>query len=296
MNTHDHDNDALPGDDELKALYRALPRKEPSPALDSAVKRAAAEAVRPVRRGSATRWPVAVASAAMVVVAAGIGWRVLQQPSSVPQIQASRSVAMTPSVAAAATTPPAAPTMDAAPAPIAPPVAQAPASMAMEQTAKRETIRTAVKAKVVAPVVPTEQAPVSVAEASSMASVNEEATAVVTPPAPAPSPIEPLNAAQANAPILAGRPRSEGIANYRANAVMKAMPAPAPAPAPSPAVATDDTSSNPADTPALELDKIRRLIALQRRDEAAKRLATFQKAHPDIPVPDDLRAQLSDHE
>ena len=79
MNTHDHDNDALPGDDELKALYRSLPRKEPPPAMDRAIKRAAADAVRGTARRSTPRWPVAVASAAMVVVAAGLGWRLMPQ-------------------------------------------------------------------------------------------------------------------------------------------------------------------------------------------------------------------------
>ena len=78
MNTHDHDNEPLPGEDELKALYRSLPRKEPSPALDNAVKRAAAHAVRASQRRPFTRWPVAVASAAMVVVAAGLGWRMMR--------------------------------------------------------------------------------------------------------------------------------------------------------------------------------------------------------------------------
>jgi hypothetical protein len=78
---------------------------------------------------------------------------------------------------------------------------------------------------------------------------------------------------------------------YRA-AAMKTMAAPAPAPMPM----QDATAPSSSDTPAQELDKIRQLFALHRRDEALQRLTTFQKAHPDITLPDDLRAQLPDHE
>ena len=72
---------------------------------------------------------------------------------------------------------------------------------------------------------------------------------------------------------------------------MRAMAAPAPI-----APAQDATAANPADTPAQELGKIRQLFALQRHDEAVQRLLAFRKAHPGIALPDDLRAQLPDHE
>jgi Meckel syndrome type 1 protein len=60
--------------------------------------------------------------------------------------------------------------------------------------------------------------------------------------------------------------------------------------------AQDAMAPNPMDTPAQELEKIRQLLALHRRNEAVLRLAAFQKAHPDIALPDDLRALLPDHE
>lgn len=74
-------------------------------------------------------------------------------------------------------------------------------------------------------------------------------------------------------------------------AVAPPMPA---APAPMPAI--DPTAANPTDTPTQELDKIRLLLTQQRRDEALQRLTAFQRAHPDLTLPDDLRAQLPDHD
>lgn len=72
--------------------------------------------------------------------------------------------------------------------------------------------------------------------------------------------------------------------------------APAAPMQPAPTPALDATAANPADTPAQEFAKIRQLVAWHRHDEAVQRLTAFQKAHPDVPVPDDLRAQLPDHE
>lgn len=62
MNTHRPDDarsndERLPGEDELDALYRKLPRKEPAPALDAAVLRAAAAAVRSGEPAAATLRP-----------------------------------------------------------------------------------------------------------------------------------------------------------------------------------------------------------------------------------------------
>jgi Meckel syndrome type 1 protein len=78
-----------------------------------------------------------------------------------------------------------------------------------------------------------------------------------------------------------------GALSQRTSA-MKVMAAPAAAP--------DSTAANAADTPTQELEKIRQLFALHRHDEAVQRLTAFQQAHPDVALPDDLRAQLPDHE
>lgn len=66
-------DDDLPDERELAALYARLPKSEPDSALDAAV---LAQATRglPVRRRP--RWPVALGSAAVLVLAVGVAWQV----------------------------------------------------------------------------------------------------------------------------------------------------------------------------------------------------------------------------
>jgi Meckel syndrome type 1 protein len=287
MNTHDHhDDEPLPGEDELKALYRSLPRKEPTPALDEAVRRTAAEAVRPARAGRIPRWPVAAASAAVLVLAAGLSWRWYEQPSSVPQIPAQvemREGAPAPSAPVAA--PPAHPA-DTAPVAIAghaaAPTAGAAPTTAQNAPRSQAAERPMAKARVMAPALATREATPAVAAPAPMTITSQAAE-----PAPAPPPPAAMQAAPA--PEVA----SEARADYSGHAVMVMKAAAAPMRA---APVIDPTAANPTDTPAQELDKIRQLFAQQRRDEALKRLTAFQQVHPDLSLPDDLRAQLPDHE
>jgi Meckel syndrome type 1 protein len=68
---------------ELAALYRSLPRAEPDAKLDAAVLAEAARAATPVTRRM-PRWPIAFATAATVVLAAGLAWHMRQKPPSAP--------------------------------------------------------------------------------------------------------------------------------------------------------------------------------------------------------------------
>lgn len=300
MNTHDPDHDDLPGDDELKALYRSLPRKEPSPALDAAIKRTAADAVRGQRQRKAPRWPVAVASCAVIMVAAGLGWRMMQQPSSVPQIPTSDAVVnrSAPSNEPAAPAP--APSTVVADSPVAAPVAPAPAArMAASVRPKQENIRSAMKPKLVAPTVAIEQSPVVATEPAPIIAMQEDRASYTSSAAPAPPAAPPASVAESTAAAYAPAPAAPpatigGDLDQRPMAGRKAMAAPAPMAAPMPALS--DTAAHPSDTPAQELAKIRLLFALQRHDEAMQRLLAFQQAHPDVALPDDLRAQLPNHE
>ncbi|MBB6243193.1 hypothetical protein [Rhodanobacter sp. MP1X3] len=109
-------DDALPGEAELSALYRQLLRNEPGPALDAAVRLAAAAAIasetqqseqrlhaeasaatyaapknasdvvtpigaaRP--RKAAPRWLIGLATAATLVLVAGVAWHMREMPNS----------------------------------------------------------------------------------------------------------------------------------------------------------------------------------------------------------------------
>ncbi|WP_130618146.1 hypothetical protein [Dyella amyloliquefaciens] len=272
MNTHDHhDDDSLPGEDELKALYDSLPRKEPSPSLDQAVRRTAADAVRPARRSP--RWPITAASAAVLLLAAGVSWHLHEQasgyvPAPTPNIASDRSLA--PIAPAAKVT--AEPAGTTTPAPVQPTTAMTPRT--------NETIRSALKPRVLAATPTTRQATPAPQDQSMVES------------APLPAPSAPA-AAQTYAPSpMAKQERGSEDAIHTMAARMMAAPAAVP-PAASP---PDPTAANPADSPEQELDKIRGLFAQQRRDEALQRLAAFRQAHPDIPVPDDLQSQQAHHE
>jgi Meckel syndrome type 1 protein len=278
MNTHRPDDEHLPGEDELAALYRKLPRKEPGPALDAAVLRAAAQAVKtaePAATKRWPRWPIALSSAAVLVLAAGLGWRMRDMPASVPtatpgavSVQASApAVEAAPAadqaqLPAPAPPPPTEPVHSAAPKtqqaniPVAKPAAPAMARV-MQPQAKQAPALAAKRA------VADQAAPVAANEPSAFAQQRTEATA-------------------------GNQPLEEKAAPPAPTPRLMAAPTIAPAPPTPPA----DTARDAHDTPAQELDKIRLLFATQRRDEARQRLADFHRDHPDYPLPDDLREQL----
>jgi hypothetical protein len=87
MTSHDPHND---DERDLAALYRSLPHAGPDTALDDAVLGEASRAVLPVVRRR-SRWPVALATAATVVLAAGLAWRMRQEvpvaPSPAPAVK-----------------------------------------------------------------------------------------------------------------------------------------------------------------------------------------------------------------
>ena len=285
-------DEALPGEAELAALYRQLPQNEPGPALDAAVLRAAAQALEtqpavPVERrraprepgdwvhpkpvavtpaapaGSARklrpRWLVGLSSAAALVLAVGLAWRMHESPRSESAPVASGSVA--PVQAEAATNAPMPPAPLPAPPKQPPPriIAAAPhASMAAKS-------RQAMADKQAAPVSRDEQqlagvAPRAPADVTRQAS-NEIATSATKPA---------VAEAAASAPSL----QSTMVA------------------APAPVAAAADTATSASDTPTQELDKIRLLFAQGHDDEARQRLAAFRHAHPQWELPPELQAKL----
>jgi hypothetical protein len=290
-------DETLPGEAELAALYRQLPQHEPDPALDAAVLRAAAQALEPngaqpavpVERrkaprepgdwvhpkpaavtpvaptGSARkfrpRWLVGLSSAAALVLAAGLAWRMHESPRTASAPVASGSVAPAQAEAvAAASNAPAPPAPVAAPPEQAAPPALAAAPPARMAARPRQTV----------------------ADKQAAPAAREEQLAGATRPAAADANAQATNetAAKVAKPVAA---EATAGAPYM-QATMVAAPAP-------PAAAAD-TAANASDTPAQELDKIRQLFAQGHDDEAQQRLAAFRRAHPQWELPPELQAKL----
>ncbi len=140
----------LPGEAELSALYRQLPPSEPGPALDAAVLRAAAAAITsqasngriaPMRRsrGRTTppRWLVGLATAATLVIVAGVAWQMrgMPQRTSLGDKEAIRQQSSTMASTAAPVSTDANSVLHAAATPAALPAPQTPPRPAPETSA-----------------------------------------------------------------------------------------------------------------------------------------------------------------
>lgn len=283
---HTPDDERLPGEDELSSLYGKLPSIEPPAALDAAVRRAAAEAVKlPVAIRRRARWPVALSSAAALVIAAGLAWRMGQMPNkqdelreAATQHEAQTVTAQEPVAARPNTTPP----LQASP-PEPPKQAPPPAASARRAIVQAKRMQTA------AP-------PPPAVEEASANPLPAPGLVAPAPPAPPSPPAQSADrAAQADGALQAfsaSAPASQSAAPMPAQAMPapmappmaeQAMPAPAP---------VNDPHFNKASTPEQELQKIRSLFANNQRDDARKRLADFHRDHPDYELPADLRDQL----
>jgi hypothetical protein len=281
----------LPGEAELTALYRRLPQNEPGPALDAAVLRAAAQALEtegtrpaiPVERRKAPRepgdwvhprpaaaawkprprWLVGLSSAAALVLAAGLAWRMHESPQTESAPVASGSVAPVQAEAVTAAS--------NAPMPLAP-VAAPPTQPPPRIIAAAPPAPMAAKSRQVA--ADKQAAPVP----------HEERVAGAAPRAPT----DAIGQAGSQATTNAAKPV---VAEAAASAPsMQATMAAAPAPV---AARVDaDTATNASDTPTLELDKIRLLFAQGHDNEARQRLAAFRHAHPQWKLPPELQAKL----
>jgi len=320
-------DDKLPGEAELATLYRQLPQNEPGPELDAAVLRAAAQALegvdgqpwierrkgprepgdwvhpKPVsgtsveqlrsiesavrtRRRRTPSWLIALGSAASLVLVAGLAWHMRESSPS-------RSTPVAQEEAAAVRTPAAANQASPAVAPLAAPptpaVSPEPVARSAPPSADRQVVMQAsaaekpkhndalqfVRRKAAARLA---VAPPPVAELA--------ATAPSAPPPP-PAPPAPPRDISADA--------ASGVAEQAAAAPSAAKSMPAAAPVATNGAARDTgTAQQPGDTPAQELDKIRRLFDQGRRDQAMPRLRAFRQAHPQWPLPPALQAQLQE--
>ena len=297
---HAPDDERLPGEDELSSLYRKLPRIEPPAALDAAVRRAAADAVKPaVAPRRRAHWPVALSSAAALVLAAGLAWRMGQMPGKQDELREAAAQHEARTVA---------PQEPAATQPTA--ALQAPPPRIVQQTKPSppdglaHLAQAQVRQKRATPPEP----PPAVEEASSHPVPAPAVLAPAPMPAPAPPPAPPSppappteivdHAAQVDRIVQQSPTPTQAYSRRPATAPMaqQAMPAPVAPPMAEEAmaapVAAPDLRFNKSDTPELELVKIRGLFLSNRREEARTRLADFHRDHPNYELPTDLRDQL----
>ena len=276
----EHDLERLLGDDhgEFGALYRRLARSEPPRRLDRAVLGEAARAVRG-RAPRGQRWLVGLGSAAGIVLAAGIAWRVGQEAAMqppVPSAPAPASVEIVPvqpivergrAPAGAA-----AQAEMAAPAPATAPAAADAAPPPRETVAAMRAARTVPAAKPAAAPPPP--------------AVIEHAPATPTPfpqdpqadgAAESASGLRHERADAAEAKSEAERPREPDRMRARA----------APAPSASVQLRRDQQLA-----PAEWLGHVRELLRDGRRQQASESLRLFHRTHPRHEVPADLRHLL----
>ena len=257
-NTPPPSDDDLPDEQALAALYARLPRAEPDPALDAIVLAAAARATPPRRR---PRWPVALGSAAVLVLAAGVAWQLRDTPPP---------IAYTPEAQEA---PAGALSVVATPAPVTLPPVQKPARTA--RMAERHAAPAHhVEARKVVRAPPPSAQPVPLP-------MPIEAPAPMAPPAPPPPPVPPAPG-EVRAYVAAPSLKLDSAPDTRAQAAYApSEPVATPAPAPmAPAPVLD---------PDTRVATIRRLLGEGRHDEALRELKALRHAYPHYDLPQDLR-------
>ena len=292
MTAHDPDRelDALLGEGGGKVgdLYRRLPRYEPPRRLDRAVLGEAARAVHSGKPPRRQRWIVGVGSAAGLVLAAGIAWRIGHDPMSssevAPATETQRVVPVEPIDEAAR------PKREELAQPKAEPesdTANAPASNAagavnprQDAAPQKEVVRkTRASAKPATP------------------------PAMAEPPKPAPAPAA-APPPQAFPGAAEQRERAQddfeksgkgklGVSETGAAAADKRAPA-----------AARGVSSPTVPSSSVELQRdmqlaphdwlahIRQLMQQGRTQQATESLRLFVRSHPDVRVPDDLSPLL----
>lgn len=264
------------------------------------------------------RWLIGLSSAATLALAAGLAWHMRELPTAAPMQPA--AVSMQPAA------PVLSPVSSAKVISTAPPAAMIVSAPKIVNTAPAlKSARHVTRASASPP-------PPPIPEPVQMEQSMAVAPSPPAPAAPPAAPNDLRATRQTYAPAEAAAPtEAQAVMQERSNAVAAptakppivevapvpmSMPAPAPAPAPAPpappapmaaapalmpasvsestAVPTADTTTaaNANDTPAQELDKIRQLFAQGHDDDAQQRLTAFQKAHPQWPLPEDLRVQL----
>jgi len=299
MNIRDPDRDVddLLGDDggEMGKLYRRLPRYEPPRRLDRAVLGEAARAVHSGKPPRRQRWVVGLGSAAGLVLAAGIAWRV---GHDVMYRNESVSPTAAPSVV-----------------PVEP-ISESARAKREDKSAQQAESRESDAAR--AEPSPTESAAGGLAPADELKptprKVLKASKPAASPPVPSPAPSQAAaapapppqafpeaarerdqakdrgdsNAAASGAAAPATRATSAGAAMEKSAAVGASRALSSPTPPSGSVELQQDLQRAPQDW----LAHVRQLNQQGRRQQATESLRLFQRAHPDWKIPDDLRGLL----
>lgn len=301
MNIRDPDRDVddLLGDDsgDMGKLYRRLPRYEPPRRLDRAVLGEAARAVHSGKPPRRQRWVVGLGSAAGLVLAAGIAWRVghdvMYQNESVLPTAAPRVV-------------PVEPISEPARAKREDKSAQQ-AESRENDAARAEPSATQSAAGNVAPADELKPTPRKLLKAGKPAAPSAVASPAPSQPAAAPPAPPPQafpeaarereqakdrrdsGAAASGAAASATRATEAGAAMEKNAAVGGSQALSSPTPPSGSVELQQDLQRTPQDW----LSHVRQLHQQGRRQQATESLRLFQRAHPEWKIPDDLRDLLN---
>lgn len=287
----DRDLERLLADDggDLTALYRRLPKAEPPRRLDRSVLGAAARATHghtPRRQ----RWMVGFGSAAGIVLAAGVAWHVGQDALRREQ-----------GLSVPAAAPPAAEVARPTYVPVAP--ISEPAHRRQDHGAPLQPSAAVAPADVTA--APSKPAPsppkreVRAKAAAKPPALREEAAPPAPPPPPpaaaAPEP-QPFQSIEAEQPSAGAAGNADAHLGVGAASGTPAAPARDAArrratAAPSPSGSVELRRDLQLD-PETWLAHIEELLHKGRRQQAIESLRLFRVAHPQHPLPDELRALL----
>jgi hypothetical protein len=292
MNPNDRDLDDLLDErgGRIGDLYRRLPRYEPPRRLDRAVLGEAARAVRSGKPPRRQRWIVGVGSAAGLVLAAGIAWRIGHEPMTTEtgdeRVRVVPVQPITESPRARRDEEPARES-PAAPPPASAPVSQPSGAISqrVDADAAKRTRKPVSREKALRP----EASPAPKPATAAPEPAPPPAAAARTEPFPQARDAEAQATKSENAAASAGAAETTAKSARRDNASSDLFQRAAPSTSPSSSVELQrDTQLPPKDW----ISHIRELVRQGRRQQAIESLRLFVHAHPDSRVPDDLQPLL----
>lgn len=271
MNPHtppSDQNHLTPAERELAALYARMPKAEPDAALDAAILRQAATAVRPApSRRYAPRWLLSAASAAVLVLAAGLVWRMQALPPELP-------------VTASPATEPAPDSHRA--------TARSRAEEAKPTPGHSDDAApsTAAAAEAQPPPPPSAR----VLDARKQAKRASSERAIATPPPPPLPPLPPPPQAKPAAPA----PPAQAADIVSTNVAGQAVEPPSSDNEPRSKTSNSEATNfaEQGDSPITQVANIRRLLREGYRNKAIQATETLHRDHPDFELPSDLAALL----